>query len=216
MPLFNPLSVVHNLPIQVLMKKVKSRAKSLIIICSVLLAGVMLLSNESAADAKSAFYNPASGEVTPLMNKDYFPVLLQAVDEAKKEIFIAIFSFKAGVHPNSRPDLLLEHLGRAVKRGVSVKVILENAGEGHDDLSRQNIKTKTLLEAKGVQVYLDSPAKTTHTKLVVVDQRLVFIGSHNFTSSAFRHNNEISVLIDKPDLAQNVRNYMLTIIKDAK
>lgn len=201
---------------KVLMKKINLRAKVFIAVCGVMLSGVIGFSNESAADAKSAVSSHASGEVTPLMNKDYFPVLLQAVDEAKKEIFIAVFSFKAGVHPNSRPDLLLEHLGHAVKRGVSVKVILENAGEGHDDLSRQNLKTKTLLEAKGVQVYLDSPAKTTHTKLVVVDQRLVFIGSHNFTASALKYNNEISVLIDRPDLAQNVRNYMLTIIKDAK
>ena len=216
MPLFNPLSVVHTLPIQVLMQKIKSSAKSLIVICSVLLAGVMLLSNEAAAEGKSAVSGHASCSVTPLMNKDFFPVLLQAVDHAKNEILIAIFSFKAGVHPNSYPDLLLEHLGRAVKRGVHVKVILENSGDRQNDLSRQNLRTKTLLEEKGVTVYLDSPAKTTHTNLVVVDQRLVFIGSHNFTSSAFRHNNEISVLIDKPDLAQNVRNYMLTIIKDAK
>jgi len=190
--------------------------KVLIAVGCVLLTGAISFSDAGAADGKAAVSNPASCSVTPLMNKDFFPVLLQTVDDAGKEIFIAVFSFKAGVHPNSRPDLLLEHLGRAVKRGVSVKVILENPGNPQDSLFSQNMKTKALLEEKGVKVYLDSPAKTTHTKLVVVDQRLVFIGSHNFTSSALKHNNEISVLIDKPDLAQNVRNYMLTIIEDAK
>jgi phosphatidylserine/phosphatidylglycerophosphate/cardiolipin synthase-like enzyme len=49
-----------------------------------------------------------------------------------------------------------------------------------------------------------------------VDQKLVFIGSHNFTASALKHNSELSILIDKPDLAQKMRRYMLTIIEEAK
>lgn len=154
--------------------------------------------------------------VTLLENKDFFPALIKAIDEAKHEIFISIFSFKAGVHPNSYPDQLLAGLGRAAKRGVQVKVILEVASDRTNDLTRQNMKTKTLLEEKGVTVYLDSPKKTTHTKLVLVDEHSVFMGSHNFTSSALKHNNEISVLIEQPQLARKVRNYMLKIMKEAK
>lgn len=196
------------------MKKMNLKARVLITICAVLLAGEIWFSDEAAGGKSAA--SSGSCFIEPLMNKDFFPVLLQTVDNAKNEIFIAVFSFKAGVHPGSYPDVLLEHLGRAVQRGVQVKVILEDSGNRNDSLTRQNIKTKALLEEKGVIVYLDSPVKTTHTKLVVVDERLVFIGSHNFTSSGLKHNNEISVLIDKPDLARNVRNYMLKIIKDAK
>ncbi len=181
----------------------------------ILLSGTVLCFNDAFA-RRPAVSGHVSCAVTPLMNKEYFPALLKAVDAAKKEIFIAIFSFKTSGHSNSYPDQLLDHLARAAERGVQVKVILEDSGDRHDNLSRQNFKTKTLLEKKGVKVYMDLPDKTTHTKLVVVDQRLVFIGSHNFTTSAFKHNNEVSVLIEKPDLAQKVRNYMLTIIKEAK
>jgi phosphatidylserine/phosphatidylglycerophosphate/cardiolipin synthase-like enzyme len=154
--------------------------------------------------------------VTMLENKDFFPALLGAIDKAQHEIFISIFSFKAGVHPNSYPDQILAGLERAVKRGVQVNVILEVTSDHTNDLTRQNMKTKTLLEEKGVTVYLDSPKKTTHTKLVLVDGRSVFLGSHNFTSSALKHNNEISVLIEQPQLARKVRTYMLKIIKEAK
>jgi len=197
------------------MKNVNFIKKVLIATWLILLSGTILCFNDAVA-RRPAVSGHASCSVTPLMNKEFFPALLKAIDEAKKEIFIAIFSFKTGVHSNSYPDQLLDHLARAVERGVQVKVILEDSGDRHDNLSRQNFKTKTLLEKKGVKVYMDLPNKTTHTKLVVVDQRLVFIGSHNFTTSAFKHNNEVSVLIEKPDLAQNVRNYMLTIIKEAK
>ena len=67
-----------------------------------------------------------------------------------------------------------------------------------------------------MSVFFDSPHKTTHTKLVVIDQRLIFLGSHNFTQSALKYNNEISVLLDSPDIAKNARDYMLKIIKEAK
>lgn len=190
--------------------------KIFIAACFTCLAGLFCLSSAATGDGRAMVSSSPVCAVKPLMNNEFYPVLLQAVDEAQKEIFIAVFSFKAGVHPRSYPDVLVEHMGMAVRRGVQVKVILEDSGNCNDSLSRQNFKTKALLEEKGVIVYLDSPVKTTHTKLVVVDERLVFIGSHNFTSSAFRHNNEISVLIDKPDLARNVRNYLLKIIKDAK
>jgi phosphatidylserine/phosphatidylglycerophosphate/cardiolipin synthase-like enzyme len=157
-----------------------------------------------------------AGSVTLLENNDYFPALIDSIDHAESEIIISIFSFKAGVHFRSYPDQILAALARAVKRGVGVNVILEVTGDRTNDLTAQNLKTKILLEEKGVKVYLDSPKKTTHTKVVLVDNRIVFLGSHNFTSSALKHNNEISVLIEQPRLARKVRQYLLRIMKEAK
>ena len=151
-----------------------------------------------------------------LTNEDYFPALLKAIDEAQSEIFLSIFSFKAGVHKNSYPDIVLAHLARAANRGIKIIVILENTG-GHDfKLDAENQQTKQLLEEKGVKVYFDSPYQTTHTKLIVIDERLVLLGSHNLTQAALKYNNEISILLDRPDLAKRARNYMLKIIKEAK
>ena len=133
-----------------------------------------------------------------------------------RSIFISIFSFKAGVHKNSYPDRILGHLAKAVKRGVDVKVILENTGRVNYELNVQNRRTGKLMEEKGVKVYFDSPRTTTHAKLIVIDERLVILGSHNLTQSALKHNNEISIMLSRPDLAKRARNYMLTIIREAK
>ena len=43
------------------------------------------------------------------------------------------------------------------------------------------------LTQQGITVQFDSPTRKTHTKLVIIDQRDVFLGSHNFTHSALRH-----------------------------
>jgi phosphatidylserine/phosphatidylglycerophosphate/cardiolipin synthase-like enzyme len=158
----------------------------------------------------------AENQAVILTNEDYFPALLKCIDEAKSEILISIFSFKAGEHKNSYPDRILSHLAQAVKRGVKVIVVLERTDKNSDELNIQNQQTGKLLQEKGISVFFDSPRKTTHTKLVVIDQRLIFLGSHNFTQSALKYNNEVSILLDEPDTAQNARHYILQIIKEAK
>ena len=178
---------------------------------------IVALSSAFAGEKRNAISSDQSGcPAIILTNKDYFPALLKAIDEAQSEIFMSIFSFKAGVHKNSYPDRILGHLAKAVKRGVNVKVILETTGRLDDELNAQNRQTGKLLEEKGVKVYFDSPRTTTHTKLIVIDERLIILGSHNLTQSALKYNNEISVMLSRPDLAKRARDYMLTIIKEAK
>ena len=175
------------------------------------------LSSAFSAEKPNAISSDQSGYTALLLtNEDYFPALLKAIDEAQSEIFMSIFSFKASVHKNSYPDRILGHLAKAVKRGVDVKVILETTGRLNDDLNAQNRQTGKLLEEKGVKVYFDSPRTNTHTKLIVIDERVVILGSHNLTQSALKYNNEISIMLSRPDLAKRARNYMLTIIREAK
>ncbi|HBI47950.1 MAG TPA: phospholipase [Smithella sp.] len=197
------------------MNRISLRRKIII----VLFVGIFLIAAAvfcAATSKKSGQNSPAESHEVILTNEDYFPALLKAIDEAQSEIFISIFSFKAGVHENSYPDRIMGHLAKAVKRGVKVYVILETTDNKSDKLNIQNKQTGKLLEEKGIYVFFDSPRKTTHTKLVVIDQRLLLLGSHNFTQSALRYNNEISVLLDSPDMAGNARNYILKIIKEAK
>jgi phosphatidylserine/phosphatidylglycerophosphate/cardiolipin synthase-like enzyme len=159
---------------------------------------------------------PDKCQAVILTNENFLPVLIKSIDEAQNEILMSVFSFKTGKHKDSYPDKIASHLAKAVKRGVKVHILLETTGDKSDELNIQNRKTGKFLEEKGIKVFFDSPRKTTHTKLSVIDQRLIFLGSHNFTQSALKYNNEISVLLDRPDEAQNVRNYILNIIKEGE
>jgi phosphatidylserine/phosphatidylglycerophosphate/cardiolipin synthase-like enzyme len=189
-------------------------------IIAALFAGIILIATgvfSYAADSKRSVQNSsAEFHSVILTNEDYLPALLKCIDEAQNEILISIFSFKTGEHKNSYPDRILGHLAKAVKRGVKVIVLLETTDNKSDEIDIQNRQTGKLLEEKGVSVIFDSPRKTTHTKLVVIDQRQIFLGSHNFTQSALKYNNEISILLDNSDMAKNARDYILKIIKEAK
>jgi phosphatidylserine/phosphatidylglycerophosphate/cardiolipin synthase-like enzyme len=182
-----------------------------------LISGLTQSFPANAADRKAPHLHQESlCPAVLLKNQAYFPALIKVIDAAQNEIIMSFFLFKAGVHRDSYPDIIAEHLGEAVKRGVKIKIILENSGGRDQHLDSDNRQTKDILERKGMEVYWDSPKKTTHTKLVVIDQSIVFLGSHNLTQSALKYNNELSVKMECPDLANDARNYMLSIIKEAK
>jgi phosphatidylserine/phosphatidylglycerophosphate/cardiolipin synthase-like enzyme len=149
-------------------------------------------------------------------NEELFPALLKFIDDARREIFITMFSFKAGVHQNSYADRIAVALAKAAKRGVQVFVVLENTDNPYDDLDIQNKHTGKILASKGIHVFFDSPQKTTHAKLIVIDGKIVIVGSHNFTQSGLKHNNEMSLAVEDARLAREARDYMRKIIRQSK
>ncbi len=76
------------------------------------------------------------------------------------------------------------------------------------DLARINEQTMLRLKDAGSRVIMDSPTKTTHCKVIVIDRRFVFLGSHNLTKSAFKYHNELSLLINSLRLAGQIINYL--------
>ena len=152
---------------------------------------------------------PRPPEVRLLCNRDYLPVLYRIIDQAREEVVIAAFLFKVSPRERSRTRRLLEHLGQARHRDVRVLVLLERSKRG--GVTRVNRAAARLLQDAGIEVAWDPPRRTTHAKVVIVDRRLVLLGSHNLTESALGYNNEVSVLIRDPDLAERLRAWVMGI-----
>ena len=148
--------------------------------------------------------------VTLLANEAYFDALIPRLTQAKQEIVVGMFLFAPGDHADNRANRVKEALIDATKRGVRVRLFLE-VSESRDFATEANRGVAKELGRQGITVQFDSPARTTHTKLVIIDQRYVFLGSHNFTHSALRHNNEASVLIESPKLARQALAYLQRI-----
>jgi phosphatidylserine/phosphatidylglycerophosphate/cardiolipin synthase-like enzyme len=170
-----------------------------------------LPSFSTAADRTPALLKPVDldgGRLTLLKNREYFHALSEKIREARTQIVMAFFLFKTNGHPGSYPELLLQELGTAARRGVRVMVVLEQDEKPDSTVNRDNRNASERLKKAGVQVYFDSPKKTTHTKLAVVDGRYTFIGSHNLTQSALKYNNELSALIDSQAVAEKTLSYI--------
>jgi len=52
--------------------------------------------------------------------------------------------------------------------------------------------------------------------MVVIDGKIVIVGSHNFTQSGLKHNNEMSLTLKDVRLARQARDYMQKIIRQSR
>jgi competence ComEA-like helix-hairpin-helix protein len=150
------------------------------------------------------------GEILLLPDADYYETLLQHIRQAQHRIDLSMFIFKITGSPRNRPAIVLQELTAAHKRGVEVNVLLERS-DNYDDLNRENRKTAEIMQSQGIKVTFARPQRTNHTKLVVVDGRYSFVGSHNLTHAALARNSELSLLIDNPRLAEELRKYIAGI-----
>jgi phosphatidylserine/phosphatidylglycerophosphate/cardiolipin synthase-like enzyme len=149
-------------------------------------------------------------QVAFLGNEAYFDALMPHLTRAKQEIVVSMFLFATGDRENNRANQVKEALIEAAKRGVRVHVFLDQS-DAQEFSTEANRNVAEDMRRHGITVKFDSPARTTHTKLVIIDQRYVFLGSHNFTQSALRHNNEASVFVESPKIAQQALAYLKRI-----
>jgi competence ComEA-like helix-hairpin-helix protein len=150
------------------------------------------------------------GEVRTLADAEYYEALTAAVDNARTRIDMAMFLFKTTGSPQNRPAKLVDRLIAAHQRGVDVKVLLENSGYD-EGINAENRKVANRLRKHGLKVVFDSPRTTSHAKMVVVDSRYLFVGSHNLTHAALSYNHEFSLLIDNQDLARQALAYLQSL-----
>lgn len=159
-----------------------------------------------------AFYPPHSfslpaDDVQLVLNDQYFQVARKMIQEAKHSIQVIMFEMGYyDEHPNTPSNLLIKELISAKKRGVKVEVVLE-VKEGEDRTTERNRHSGTILCEGGVKVIYDSLSKTTHAKLMVVDEELSLLGSTNWTYYALTNNNETSVLVRSKEVARAFGDY---------
>lgn len=145
---------------------------------------------------------------TLLRNREFSEALLQGVRSARTSIVFSYFLFKTTDARSNLPRRIADELVRAKRRGVDVTVLLEREGGDRSTLNESNRETAAFLNRAGIKVFFDSPRTTTHTKIAIIDGRYVYLGSHNLTQSALQHNNELSVLLDSPELAAEAKAYL--------
>lgn len=129
-------------------------------------------------------------------NRLYYPALIKLIDNAKQSILISQLEYNW----SWTIENITRHLLRAQKRGVTVKILLENKYS-------KNKKIIKRLKFFGFDAELDSPDRLNHNKLVIVDSRFVLLGSTNFSYMSMMKNNETDILINDTHIAQIFSQY---------
>jgi len=172
-------------------------------------------------DISGTKYFPAVKEIVEdISGAKYFPAVKEALSEAKKSIYMVMYFVGFNLdNKNSQVYGLVEELVKAHKRGIKVKVILdqgidfsrEERGVRRWEIVKKNASVFTYLRQQGIEVYYDVLSTITHAKAIVVDEETVIVGSTNWSESSLQKNWETSCLIKSKELAQQFLKYFSQI-----
>ncbi|MDP3042691.1 MAG: phospholipase D-like domain-containing protein [Candidatus Omnitrophota bacterium] len=153
--------------------------------------------------ATAGFCYPA--DVVPLCNQEYFPAAQKGIAQAKKSIQLVMYLISFNQEDqHSKVSQLMDELIKAKLRGVEVKVILDYQSSFSKTATQSNYRAFRFLKDNGIDVYFDGARVYTHNKAMVIDERIVISGSHNWSDAALTSNNETSFLINSPKLAKQL------------
>ena len=131
-----------------------------------------------------------------LIGDEYPAALVRLIDGANLEIKIVMFDWRIYFTDiSSGTSLITRSLIAAVKRGVSVEVLTNH-------LSTVSALNKNCIKAKKW-----TRKNLLHAKVVVLDDKIAVVGSHNFTQNGMHHNIEISAVIHDSDFARKFSEY---------
>ncbi len=117
-----------------------------------------------------------------LPNQKGLKTLLKTLDQTEKEVSAALFTF---THP-----LLVKKFIELHERGVRVCLTL-------DQMTSRGSSKKALeaLEAAGIKVKISRGLQLCHHKWAQIDQKILILGSANWTAAAFEKNRDFILII---------------------
>lgn len=142
-------------------------------------------------------------EAKVIVGKDYFNTLHKALQDARDSVYVAMYIINVDPEPTDNPaSILLDELINAKKRGVYVKVILE------DSKFKVNYNAFNRLKKAGIDVHLDSPQEVLHGKGIVIDSRICILGSVNWSRASIYDNREFSSYMESAEEAKRFLKFI--------
>lgn len=144
---------------------------------------------------------------TLITNQNYIQIVEHLINQATKEILMTVFCarfIKSNNYPGSKT--ILKALARAQTRNVDVGILL-HGGTNFSRVSKWNKASLRIFRDFGLTPKIAAPDITLHSKLIIIDGKILIVGSHNLTESSLTRTQELSVAIEDNDLAQQARTF---------
>ena len=126
-----------------------------------------------------------------IIGKEFPTKVIPFIDSAKDNIRIVVFDWRWYLNdPGSAVQLFNQAIVRAAKRGVAVKAICNFEAV-----------VSALIACGCVARKLDTK-NLVHVKMLIIDEKIVVLGSHNYTQKAFTTNQEASVIFEDVESSQ--------------
>lgn len=147
---------------------------------------------------------------TAMDDGDYYKRANPLITGAKKSITMVTYGMNLDPkYPDSELYKLAKEMEKAVKRGVTVRVILEQANYNASVNSLNKAAAKDL-KGRGLKVRRDALERITHAKVLICDDQAI-LGSNNWGYGGFTLYHEVGLSTNSSQVVTELKTYLDTI-----
>lgn len=137
-----------------------------------------------------------------ILNNEYTAEAIKRINSAQKSIYIFMYDWRWYKDDFTCDMSQINHaIVRAIRRGVAVFAIVNN-----DNIISQ-------LTELGVKCLQWKKNQVMHAKVLIIDEWVSLVGSHNFTENAMTQNIEISQVSEDEYIAKKILTYFLSVFR---
>lgn len=135
-------------------------------------------------------------ETISIIGNEYIKKVLPLIKNTKKNIEIIVYSWRWYYDDIASPVMRFNQaIIEQANRGIPVRVITEEKS------------IIPILQKSGIKVLDKKIEKVIHAKLLMIDDRITILGSHNFTKRGFESNLELSTIYFDEETTKNYKNF---------
>ncbi len=150
-------------------------------------------------------------KVQPAIASEYPTVVVPLLGATQQSIDVLMYEWKWYTHEKAggveKFNLAFQ---AAARRGVKVRVLLNIESMGHA-ITIINKRTEQYLRMAGCEVRFGNIGVATHAKMIIMDQRVMVLGSHNVSKGSFSKNQEASIIVEGGEAIRPYSDYFETL-----
>ncbi len=131
----------------------------------------------------------------PQQSKVLEQKIMDLLESSKKSIVISMYNFSYKKFAKS--------LVKAKKQGLKIKVYLDKEKVKKDD------EIYKYLKKYNIKIYLSK--EKLHTKLAIFDDKILMMGSTNWTKKSFLQNNEVVLFLRNKTFIEQTKSFLDTL-----
>lgn len=135
-------------------------------------------------------------QTIPIIGKEFASKVIPLIKQSERSIDIIVYEWRW------YPDQIGSEIQKfnnaiivAKRRGKRIRVIT-NSRNVMDILSGNKVEVKKLCTHRSI-----------HTKLMIIDDEIAILGSHNYTMNAFTINYEVSIATQDKEVVKRLKSY---------
>ncbi|MFH1236867.1 MAG: phospholipase D-like domain-containing protein [Candidatus Aenigmatarchaeota archaeon] len=145
-------------------------------------------------------FDVGEGQIRLVTDRDYFPAVTGLISSANTSVHMMMYDMRFYFSfPKSSVNRVVEGMEDALGRGVDVKIITSRKATSRDVI--------VTIDARNMSIRYDSANTTSGANFIIIDSKIVIIGSSHLEHYSFEANREANVIIYSEALARQMETY---------